>query len=103
MASTIDRCYQIAQYAEVRALSLQQSNKVTVKELRIIMSALGISNPKTQDKYLNYILENHQPLCAPQFKKIDDNTYESTPNRLKTPNELIAYAYEKKEREGRSE
>jgi len=57
---------------------------------------------RTIRKYMDDILRDYSPLTSPQFRKEGD-FYIPTPNRPKTPNEMIAEAYEEKQKRDDSE
>ena len=45
------------------------------------------------DRLVKSALEDNEELPKPQFKKIDADTYMPTPNKPKTPNDILAEVY----------
>lgn len=91
MYTTIDKLYKAAQYA-----SYMYGDKITLEQLKTsIKMVTRISDPKTLERFVIASLEDNKPLCSPQFDKVDTDAFMVRPNRPHTPNELIAYAYEK--------
>jgi len=92
MYTTIDKLYKAAQYAQYA-----YGDKVTLEQLKTSIKMMTrATDPKTIEKYVKMALEDNQPLCHAQFKKLDADSYMPTPDRPHTPNELIAYAYNQK-------
>jgi hypothetical protein len=92
--TNIDRCYHISRYA-----SYKYGQEVTLDQLReaIIM----IVRSKSEDvinRYIAMLQEDNGDLAKPQFEK-KDGYYIPTPNRPKSPNQLIAEAWRENEAE----
>ncbi|MCJ7633433.1 hypothetical protein MUP77_13730 [Candidatus Bathyarchaeota archaeon] len=97
--SSFSKNYKIAQYA-----SYMYGDKVTLEQIKTsITMIIATVDPRTIAKYVEDVQRDYSPVCKPQFNKTDKDCFMPTPNKPHTPNELIAYAYEKKEREGHSE
>jgi hypothetical protein len=65
--------------------------KISIKQMT------RITDPKTMEKLVKAALESHEDLARPQFKRLDRDEYMPTPNRPKTPNEILALAFERNE------
>lgn len=98
MYSAIDKNFKIALYA-----SYQFGDKVTEKQLDMSTMAITHStDSRTLRKYREDVLRDYSPLAKPQFRKEGDH-YIPTPNRPKTPNEMLAEAYTEKQKRDESE
>jgi benzoyl-CoA reductase/2-hydroxyglutaryl-CoA dehydratase subunit BcrC/BadD/HgdB len=90
MYTAIDKLYKASKYAQ-----WTYGNKITLEQLKTSIKMMTRStDPKTVEKYLELALEDNSPLCHAQFKKLDVDRYMPTPDRPKTPNELLGHAYE---------
>jgi hypothetical protein len=93
----IDRCYHISKYS-----SFKYGQKVTEKQLKTaIFLVIRSTDEKAIESYIKAVVTDYSPLAKPQFEQ-KDGYYEPTPNRPKTPNQLIADAYQEsqKQKEG---
>ena len=92
--TNIDRCYHISRYA-----SYKYDEKITEAQLReAIVMIIRSKNEKAIERFIKEVLADNASLAKPQFKK-KDGYYFATPNKPKTPNQLIAEAYEEREAE----
>lgn len=93
MYSTIDKLYKASQYAQY-----MYGDKITLEQLKTSIKMMTrATDPRTMERFVKMALEDNRPLCHAQFVKQDEDSYMPTPDRPHTPNELIGYAYEKKE------
>lgn len=89
MYSTIDKLYKASQYAQY-----MYGDKITLEQLKTSIKMMTRTvDPRTMERFVKLALEDNQPLCHAQFKKLDADSYMPTPDRPHTPNELIGYAY----------
>jgi hypothetical protein len=92
--TNLDRCYHIS-----RLCSYKYGEKVTDAQLKdAIFMIVRSKSPDVINRYIAMLQEDNGDLAKPQFGK-KDGFWIPTPNRPKSPNQLIAQAYRENEAE----